>query len=86
MSITPTTPATFYDFNDDLISVPLVTLSGWTIALRSILNHGVNPTSVDVESIVREKLNTPDWLSLEGIVAHLETCLAETKEFYGVPE
>jgi len=85
MSITPTTPATFYDYNEELVSVPLITLALWAKALRCILDHGINPTSSDVEAVVREKLSTPDACPLDAIVEHIETCYAETKEYYGVP-
>ena len=52
MKVTPTTPATFYGFNDQLISIPLITLSTWVVGLKSIVNHDVDPTGGSLKGVI----------------------------------
>jgi len=83
--ISPTTPATIYGFNDQLISMPLITLTAYKIAICSIAKHGLDPTpDQQCEKIVRKLLQTPKGYPIEHIAEHLTIALKETKEHYGI--
>ena len=84
MSISPTTPATFYGFNDQLVTMPLVSLAAYVVALRGIVKTGFDVTGQDAESKVREFLETPAGYPLEDILAHLEECKRQTYDYYGI--
>ncbi len=80
--MTPTTPATIYDFNDKLVSLPLISLmtlvSGLKISVK--LNEDFNGC---VKS-ARKLLSTPKGYNTKHILEHLEECLKNTKEHYGL--
>lgn len=81
----PNTPATFYAFDDSLISIPLITLSAYVIALRSVVKHQFDPTPAqDIESKARTMLHTPDDYPVEHILEHLETVRTQTHKHYGI--
>ena len=95
--ITPTTPATFYDWNDEPMSVPIITLSAWEIGIRSIAEHGIDPTpGQNLEVIVRKALGVPDGLKvtehgdgskqrvIDVMSWHLTEAYHATKEHYGI--
>jgi hypothetical protein len=84
MNITPTTPATFYGFNDQLISIPLISLSAYVVALRGIVKHGADLTGKDIEGRVRALLEAPDDYAIVDIYDHLDDALEETERHYGV--
>jgi hypothetical protein len=79
--INPTTPATFYAFDDSLVSVPLVTLAVWVAGVKIAAKMG---EETNLTKVVRKKLKTPKGYPLEDILDHLEKCKAETHEYYGV--
>ena len=76
MNITPTTPATFYDFNDEVVTVPLVTLAAWCAGYERDIN--------DIQEIVREFLSVPEWYENDFVIDHIKLCYKNTKEHYGI--
>lgn len=82
--ITPTTPANIYDFNDEVVSIPLISLT--TLVKGLELRVKVNEDVFNVEPRCRELLSTPEGYPVEDILAHLALCLKNTKEFYGIGE
>ena len=86
MQITPTTPATFYGFNDQLVTVPLITLSAYVVALKGIVRTGFDVTGQGIEEKARELLETPEGYPVEDILWHLETVKEQTHEHYGIGE
>jgi hypothetical protein len=80
--ITPTTPANIYDFNDEVVSLPLISL---TVLVKGLeLRVKVKEDVFNVEPRCRELLSAPDDYPVEDILAHLALCLENTKEFYGI--
>ena len=82
MSITPNTPAVFYGFNDQLISIPLITLNIWQKGLHTVQKTGEDFRGI--ESVVRAKLETPLDYELGHIIDHIDTVLRQTHEHYGI--
>jgi hypothetical protein len=74
--ITPTTPATFYDFNDELVTVPLVTLAAWAAGYGRDING--------IREIVRAFLSVPEGYEDEYVREHIQLCYKNTKEHYGI--
>jgi len=82
--ISPTTPATFYDANDELVSIPVITLAAYVIALKGIVETGFDVTGQDVEEKARELLSTPIGYPVEDIYAHLAEVKRNTDIHYGI--
>jgi len=80
--ITPTTPANIYDFNNEVVSLPLVSLTVLArgVKLSLALGEDFNGT---VKS-ARELLSAPEDYPVEFIEEHLSLCLENTKDFYGI--
>lgn len=83
-AITPTTPATFYGFKDQLVSIPLITLTVWVKGLQLAEKLGEDIHNID--PVVRKFLEAPDDYPTEYMLEHLEEVLRQTKEFYGIEE
>jgi hypothetical protein len=80
--IEPMTPATFYDFREELVTVPLITLNTWVTGLRLRVKHGVDIGGV--EQAARQHLHIPKHYKVVDLLDHLEESLAQTNTFYGV--
>jgi len=81
-SITPTTPANFYDCNEEIISIPLISLTTLVSGLR--LSDKFNEDYKGCVGAARHLLSTPKGYKIKDILHHLETALADTKAYYGI--
>lgn len=86
MSLTPTTPATFYDFKDEVISVPLVTLAAWCAAFKCVVEKDFDPTGRDVTKVIYKALSAPESYSKRAMLDHLLEVKRQTHEFYGIED
>jgi hypothetical protein len=82
--ITPVTPANIYDFNDKVISLPLIRLTVLVTGLKTRVKLGTDVFGVEVTC--RKLLSAPEDYPVEYIYEHLALCLKNTKEFYGIKE
>tara|TARA_R110002096_G_scaffold18884_6_gene63723 strand:+ start:2507 stop:3013 length:507 start_codon:yes stop_codon:yes gene_type:complete len=82
--ITPTTSACIYDFNDKPITVPLITLTAYAIALKGLLKTGYDVTGQGIEAKARKLLSAPTNYPLNLMTDHLQKCLEQTQEHYGI--
>jgi hypothetical protein len=80
--ITPTTPANIYDFNETVISIPLITLAAHVVALKRVVSDNFDP--MGIESKARALLSCPEDYPIEGIYDHLKMCLSQTHDHYGI--
>lgn len=80
--MTPTTPASFYDFNEEVVEVPLISLM--TIVSGLKLSVKFNEDFQGTVRSARKILSTPTGYPVEDILHHLSTVLEETKEYYGL--
>jgi len=81
-SITPTTTATFYDFNEEVISIPLISLTTLVAGLK--LSVKLKEDFKGCIRTARSLLSTPKGYATKDILNHLEQALSDTKEYYGV--
>ena len=79
--MTPTTPATFYAFDDSLVSIPLLSLTAWISAVKMAIRLG---NEGPWTRTIRKRLKTPEGYSLEDILDHLVTVREETHAHYGL--
>ena len=80
--ITPTTTASFYGFDDQVIELPLITLAAYVVALKCIVKNGIDPTGQNVEAKARDLLGTPKNYAVEDILEHLREVKKQTEEYY----
>ena len=83
MSMTPTTPATFYDFNEEVVSIPVVTLLALYVAFKAHVNHGIDPTDGGIKERVYDLLSCPADYPEEDVLWHLSMVREQTLEHYG---
>ena len=81
-TITPTTPANFYDFKEEIVSIPLISLTTLVSGLK--LSVKFNEDFKGCVKTARHLLSTPKGYRTEDILHHLETSLADTKAHYGI--
>lgn len=81
-NMTPTTPANIYDFNEEIVSIPLISLTTLVSGLK--LSVKFDEDFKGCVKTARHLLSTPKDYRTEDILHHLETALADTKAYYGI--
>ena len=68
----PNTPVRLYDFNDELITVPFITLMTWARGLKAFGEGHIADT-------VRQYLSAPADYPLDELVYHINTSYDDIK-------
>ena len=79
----PTYEVNIWDFNEELVTVKLLTLMTWTSALKAEL-AGYQVTQVAVFPIVRKHLSVPKSYPDRDLYHHIKDSYANIKEQLGM--
>lgn len=83
MSMSPAQECNIWDFNEELVTVKVLTLMTWTSALKSELK-GFQVTPQPVFPIVREYLSVPKSYPDDMLYQHIADSYQNVKEQLGV--
>jgi hypothetical protein len=83
MSITPAYEVNIWNFNDETVTVKLMTLMTWCSALKSELK-GYQVTSTPVFPIVRKYLSVPNSYPDDMLYQHIQDSYDSIKEQLGL--
>jgi hypothetical protein len=79
----PDQQCNIWDFNDEKVAIPIITLAVWASGLKLAL-VGIDMNGV--ESVVRSRLSVPASYPLDDLCQHIQTSLADMKSQLEIEE